>query len=240
MEIALAILWARAILVSIPALIGALILWYLITRAVVSYNKHRTSRARERLTNSATSFLAEVSSIQGGDGFGGCIQCGTCSGSCPNANEMQYTPRKIIAMVRAGMQKEVLSSDAMWYCASCYLCTERCPRGVKVTDLMYALKQLAFRKGFRYGPGGEPIMYRTFVDLINQSGRVYEVGLTGRFYMLSRPLAILKMAPIGLKLFFLGRMPLRPHAINDKEQLVAIINKARALEAAHAPAEVTL
>jgi len=104
---------------------------------------------------------------------------------------------------------------------------------------MYALKQLAYRYGFRYGPTGEPIMYRTFVDLINQNGRVHELGLTSRFYMQTKPMAILRMAPIGLKLIMRGRSPLRPRPIKDKEQLVAIITKARALQAPRAIAELT-
>ena len=235
MELLLAMLMAIGIFVVGPALIGIFL-----TVGVVLYNKRATARAKDALAKSATSLIDQVSSIHGSDGFARCVQCGTCSGSCPNANEMEYTPRKLIAMVRAGLQKDVLSSDAMWYCASCYLCTERCPRGVKVTDLMYALKQLAYRNGFRRGPTGEPIMYRTFVDLINQNGRVHEVSLASKVYMQSRPMALLRMAPIGLKMIRRGRSRLRPHTINDKEQLVAIITKARELEAAHAAEEVTV
>lgn len=211
----------------------------LITGPVGWYNRHQTARAKRALTNGA-SFLDEVTSVHGGEGVLQCIQCGTCTGSCPNAKEMQYSPRRIIAMVRAGMRKEVLSSDSMWYCASCYLCTERCPRGVKVTDLMYALKQLAYRHGFRRGPTGGPIMYRVFVDLLNQNGRVYEVSLMIRYYLQSEPLAMLKMAPIGLKMFRRGRSPLRPHTLSDKRQLVAIITKAREIEAARAPEEAAV
>jgi len=233
MEVFLAALAAIGIFIGGPALIGLLI-----TGGVVWYNKRRTARAKESLTSGATTFAEEVASVYGSDGFARCIQCGTCSGSCPNANEMEFAPRQIIAMVRAGMRKEVLSSDSMWYCASCYMCAERCPRGIKVTDLMYSLKQLAYRNGFRYGPTGEPIMYRTFVDLINQNGRVHEVGLTGKYYMQSKPMAILKMAPIGVKMFMRGRTPLRPHVIENKEQLTAIITKARELEAARVPVGV--
>jgi len=233
MEVFLAILLALAIFVGIPAVVGLLM-----TAAVVWYNKYQTARARRALTN-GISFLDEVTSIRGGNGFHQCIQCGTCTGSCPNASEMEYSPRRIIAMVRAGMRKEVLSSDSMWYCASCYLCTERCPRGVPVTELMYSLRQLALRSGFRYGPTAEPIMNRIFVDLVNQNGRVHEVSLMLRYYLQSKPLAILKMAPIGLKMFLRGRMPLRPDAIKGKEQLNAIIAKAHALEAAHATVEVS-
>lgn len=230
MQIFLAIVIALAIFVGVPALLGLFI-----TTSVIWYNRYQTAQAKKALTN-GTTFLDEVTSFPGGQGVYQCIQCGTCTGSCPNAKEMQYSPRKIIAMVRAGMRKEVLSSDTPWYCASCYLCTERCPRGVPVTELMYGLRELAFRNGFRYGPTAEPIMNRAFVDLINQHGRVHEMSLMLRYYLQSRPLAILKMAPIGLKLFLRGRMTLRPEAIKGKEQLNAIIGRARALEAAHATA----
>ncbi|HQV62869.1 MAG TPA: hypothetical protein PKV19_02630, partial [Anaerolineales bacterium] len=36
-----------------------------------------------------------------------CIQCGTCGGSCPVAEDMDHTPRMLFAMLRAGMRDEV-------------------------------------------------------------------------------------------------------------------------------------
>ena len=33
-----------------------------------------------------------------------CIQCGTCGGSCPAAQDMDHTPRMLFAMLRAGMR----------------------------------------------------------------------------------------------------------------------------------------
>ena len=64
--------------------------------------------------------LGDLSNIPGGEEIRLCIQCGTCTASCPNANKMDYAPRQIIAMARAGMLDEVLSSNSMWYCASCF------------------------------------------------------------------------------------------------------------------------
>ena len=37
-----------------------------------------------------------------------CIQCGTCGGSCPSAEDMDHTPRMLFAMVRAGMRDQAL------------------------------------------------------------------------------------------------------------------------------------
>ena len=46
-------------------------------------------------------------------------------------------------MVRAGFRDEVLSNRTVWLCASCYQCTVECPKGIKITDVMYALKREA-------------------------------------------------------------------------------------------------
>src|SRR4030067_189084 len=52
-------------------------------------------------------FMKEVSSLlHAADGkpFPTCVQCGTCSGTCPVAAYMDYTPRQIFAkmIVRSG------------------------------------------------------------------------------------------------------------------------------------------
>ena len=88
------------------------------------------------------SFMEEVLKSPGGEGVRLCIQCGVCSSSCPNIARMDYSPRKTISMIRAERQNEVLSSNSPWICASCYMCTVRCPRGVKPTEIMHVLEDL--------------------------------------------------------------------------------------------------
>ena len=91
-------------------------------------------------------FLDEVYGIPGGDKIKDCIQCGTCSGSCPVSWAMEETPRQIFAMIRAGMRDQVLDSLTIWTCASCYQCADRCPQEIKITDIMYMLKRMAIRE----------------------------------------------------------------------------------------------
>ena len=174
------------------------------------------------------SFVAEVAATPGGENIRGCIQCGVCSGSCPMAHDMEYPPRKIIALIRAGMRDEVLSSSSMWHCLSCYLCTVRCPRDVKPTELAHTLESLATEQGFRVKGTRTPAMYRSFVNSIKSNGRVHEFGMTLRYY-LTRPLEALKMLPIGLQLFLHGRMPLRPHKAGGREDLAQILQIFREL-----------
>ena len=170
-------------------------------------------------------FVEEVAATPGGKHILSCIQCGVCTGSCPMASEMEYPPRKTIALIRAGMRDEVLSSNSMWFCLSCHLCSCRCPRQVKPTELAHALESLATQHGYRVKGTRTPAMYRSFVSSIKGNGRVHEFGMMFRYYLTTNPLAALKMLPVGLKLFLHKRMPLIPKKVKGKEDLSRIIQK---------------
>ena len=93
-------------------------------------------------------FLDEIYALPGGQEIKKCIQCGSCSGSCPVSHMMDYAPRKIFSLICSGFRDEVLGSNTIWLCSSCYSCTVRCPAGIKFTDVMYELKRLGNDYGF--------------------------------------------------------------------------------------------
>jgi heterodisulfide reductase subunit C len=175
------------------------------------------------------SFIDEVCSIPGGEEINSCIQCGVCTGSCPTANQWDYPPRRVIAMVRAGLRDELLSSNSMWFCVSCYSCTVRCPRDIKPADIMHALEIIALRSGKSTRKSNTPVMYQCFVDSARGNGRVYELGMMIKLFLKTNPFAALKLAPVGLGLFLHKRLPLGPSRIKDMSGLKAILNKAREL-----------
>jgi heterodisulfide reductase subunit C len=175
------------------------------------------------------SFMDEVCSIPGGEAIRSCIQCGMCTGSCPTASKWDYPPRQAIAMVRAGLREELLSSNSMWFCASCYTCTVRCPRDIKPADIMHALEILAIRSGLSTKRNRTPVMYKCFVESARSNGRVYELGMMIKLFMRTNPFSALKLAPVGLGLFLHKRLPLKPTRIKGIGELKAILDKARAL-----------
>jgi len=175
------------------------------------------------------SFIDEVCSIPGGEALRSCIQCGMCTGSCPTASRWDYPPRQAIAMVRAGLKEELLSSNSMWFCASCYTCTVRCPRDIKPTDIMHALEVIAIRDGLSTKRSRTPVMYKCFVDSARGNGRVYELGMMLKFFLKTNPFAALKLAPVGLGLLLHRRLPLKPSRIKAIGELKAILDKAKAL-----------
>jgi len=68
-----------------------------------------------------------------------CIQCGMCAGTCPHGEVMDYPPRRIIGMLRAGMLEKVFTSDSLLNCVACYACMAKCPRGIQLTEVLLPL-----------------------------------------------------------------------------------------------------
>lgn len=192
----------------------------------------------ERSDRSLTEvFLQDIYSIPGGEKIRQCIQCGTCSASCPTSYAMDYTPREVIAALRAGILDRVLKSNTIWLCASCYSCTVRCPSGIKLTDVMYELKRLAVEFGFVEKKAKAPIVSKLFVDLVDKNGRISEVSLVGKFMLKTNPLAAIGMMPRALKLFRRGRMPLVPHRVKGTSELKKLASITSEVSGLHADAE---
>ena len=159
-----------------------------------------------------------------------CIQCGTCGGSCPSAAAMDHTPRALFAMLRAGMREEVLSSNTFWMCVSCYHCVVRCPQNIHIADVMYTLKNMAIQEGL-YQDSTAPDLSKTFVDMVEEYGRSFELGLASRHYLKHFPLRLSNLTPMGLGMLSRKRMSLRPKRIQHLRQLKAILKRAKELEA---------
>ena len=77
-----------------------------------------------------------------------CFQCGTCSGSCPSGRRTPYKVRQIIRKCLLGLKEEVITDDALWMCTTCYTCQERCPRSVKIVEIIKKARNIAAHAGY--------------------------------------------------------------------------------------------
>ena len=75
-----------------------------------------------------------------------CINCGTCSGSCPSGRRTAIRTRSIIRRALMG-DESVLEDVDIWLCSTCYYCYERCPRNIPVTDMIIKLRNIAVEEG---------------------------------------------------------------------------------------------
>ncbi len=168
-------------------------------------------------------FPRAIMARPGGEKLYGCIQCGTCSATCPVSIFMDHTPRQIMALTRAGFKDEVLRSFTIWLCASCYACTVDCPKEIKITDIMYALKRRAIRDGVYPKRFPIPVLAREFYHMVRRRGRVTESQLVVRLFLLTNWLAMLKTWRLGLNLLRTGRFSLQTERMAHPEKLEAIL-----------------
>jgi quinone-modifying oxidoreductase, subunit QmoC len=169
-------------------------------------------------------FGKKIAGMAHGEKLFGCIQCGNCSAACPMSIYMDYTPRKIIAMVRAGFKQEVLSNRTVWLCASCYQCTVECPKGIKITDVMYALKREAIENKIHLKNFPVPILAKAFFGEVKRRGRISEAYLLIRYYFHYNIFKMLGYSSLGLKLFLKGRISLFEKGMKNKKNLQALLH----------------
>ena len=174
--------------------------------------------------NAKTTFLDEVAALPACDRINECIQCGVCSGSCTTVANWEYPPRKAIAMIRSGLRDELLSSNSVWFCVSCYLCTARCPRDIRPAAIMHGLETLALREGYK-PPTNTTTMYHTFADSLIGNGRIYEFGFMFKYFLKTNPLAALRLIPTAVSLLMHRRMPLAPPKVKGRNDLDKIVRK---------------
>ncbi len=184
-------------------------------------------------------FLREVEErVEEGEWVKMCMQCGVCAGSCPFGPHWEHSPQKLFMMIRAGKRDEVLGSDAMFMCTSCYNCVVRCPRKLPITHIMHGLANYAHRLGL--APKGQPTreFATMFWNNLARTGRINELRLTlGHYFRNGFAAGIreaLTMKAVGLGLLKAKRLnPLEivgGHGVKDVKGLHAIIARAREIE----------
>jgi len=171
-------------------------------------------------------FSKEITSVSGCDQLQSCIQCGTCSGTCPLTIYMDFSPRQVMALVRADFKNEVLRSKTVWLCASCYACTVECPRKIRITDIMYALKQRAIKEGIYPKHFPIPILAKEFSHMVRHKGRITETLLVMRLFLKANWRAVFSSWRLGLGLIRTGRFVARHERIERRAELAAMLAAA--------------
>lgn len=180
------------------------------------------------------SFAREVyRKVDSGDEIKMCMQCGVCAASCPLKEKMDFSPRKIFTLIRAGKRETVLSSQAIMLCTSCYSCKVRCPRKVPVVDVMHGLAHYALNQG--YTPRAETALFgKKFWDNIYRLGRIDEKDVAQRYFLAHGLGPAVKMMlenkDMGLGMLLKKRMKLLPERpIKNVKTLRKMLDKAKAL-----------
>ncbi len=152
-----------------------------------------------------------------------CIQCGTCSASCPTARLMNPSIRRLIKLCLEGKKEEATQNETLWLCTSCLLCTVRCPRGIRPKAVVSALKDIAEREGQR---SKDAAYEQSFLKQIKDYGRIAELALTAEF-LLVFPQGAVQSMQMGLELLPKGKIDLKIEKIKGRDEVKRIVEELR-------------
>jgi heterodisulfide reductase subunit C len=93
-----------------------------------------------------------------------CFQCAKCTSGCEAHKLLELEPHKIVALIKSGLIDELVNSDIIWTCMSCFKCRERCPQKVAPVEMLFILKNMAVLKGKQI-PGQYTSMLQSILSI---------------------------------------------------------------------------
>jgi heterodisulfide reductase subunit C2 len=97
------------------------------------------------------------------------------------AVEMAMPPHEVVHMVRRNLRDKVLASDGIWLCVTCSTCSARCPNAVDPARVFETLREIAMNEDPTLAPRTIAAFNKTFLDQIQATGRVFEMGLAAQY-----------------------------------------------------------
>ena len=176
------------------------------------------------LTSSTDSNFIEQMKRESGQDPALCYQCGNCTAGCPYTQYFDYPVSQIMRLLQTGQKDTILSSKAIWLCATCETCTTRCPCEIDVATVMDTLRIVARREG-KVSEKNIKLFYDAFLDSMKQHGRLFEMGTLLSYNIKSG--RVFTDADLGPKIMAKGKIHFLPKNIKGKDKVEKIFSRFR-------------
>jgi heterodisulfide reductase subunit C len=102
-----------------------------------------------------------------------CYQCGKCTAGCPLSDIYDYQPNEIIRLIQLNKIDTIINSNSVYLCASCEICSSRCPQQVNISAVMNHIRIKSWEyKVFKLKETSN--FYTIFLRIIEKFGRSFE------------------------------------------------------------------
>jgi len=152
-----------------------------------------------------------------------CLECGKCSGGCSYAHGFDYTPRKMVQLIKLEERGKLLRMRALWTCLSCQLCLDRCPSSIDMPRILDYLRGKAYAERLNDVHPEIEKFYEIMLSDIRNNGRISETLMMARFNFATR--RYFSNADLGMKLFFKGKLKLFGPKTKNLNSLRALFAK---------------
>jgi len=156
---------------------------------------------------------------------GRCYQCRKCSAGCPVEPVADLHTNELLRLIQIGDSEKVLNSNRLWLCLSCKTCQARCPNGIDTSAVTDVLKGMVLQEGRTPAEKKIPHFYKSFLDSVNMTGRLYELGMIGIYKM--RTGTYTEDMALGIEMIKRGKLKFLPEKVKRLDQVKAIFRKGR-------------
>lgn len=173
-----------------------------------------------------TEFIRQVEDLSG-QKVSKCYQCGNCSAGCPMSFTYDYTVSRLMRMIQLGMKEEILSSKAVWMCATCEACTTRCPNEIDVARVLDVCRNMSRRLGYK-GVRNVRLFADSFLQSVRFNGKSHELGLMAVYKL--RSFRFFDDMSLAAPMLLKGKLPILPHRTKAPGEVADIFKRFKAGE----------
>ena len=170
------------------------------------------------------SFLQQLEE-KSGQPVSRCYQCKKCTGGCPMSFAMDIHPNQVVRFAQLGIKDKLLASRAIWVCACCKTCADRCPNGIDISAVNDALKAMAAEEKVAAGDKMIPVFHESFLSSVQRNGRLYEAGMLIGYKLKTKNYT--QDMQLGMQFFKKGKLKLLPEKISRIREIKQIFEKAK-------------
>ena len=140
---------------------------------------------------------------------------------------MDYPPSVVIRMLQTESpenEEKLLRSNSIWLCLACEMCIQRCPMEIDIPMVMDFLREKSLKEGKTH-PSAKDIIsfHKAFLDSIEQTGRLYEIGLIADYKL--RSFNLMQDVALAPVMYMKGKLELLPEMIKDRKSISKIFSK---------------
>jgi len=151
-----------------------------------------------------------------------CYQCGNCTAGCPMSFTYDYSVSRIMRLIQLGQQEAVLSSNAIWMCATCEACTTHCPNNIEVANVLDTCRSIARRLGYK-GVKNVRLFTDSFLRSVRRFGRSHELSMMAEYKL--RSLRCFDDIDLAPGMLLRNKLPLLPHKIKKSSEVSDIFKR---------------
>ncbi|MEI6575141.1 MAG: 4Fe-4S dicluster domain-containing protein [Bacteroidota bacterium] len=156
-----------------------------------------------------------------------CYQCGKCSAGCPLAEDMDNPPSVIMRHLQPEskvLEEKILRAESIWVCVACETCAARCPMEIDIPGVIDFLREKSLNRKIA-NPKAKNIIsfHKAFLDSIEQTGRLYELGLIADYKV--RSLNMGQDVALAPSMIAKGKLSFLPELIKGRKNMLSIFSK---------------